>query len=125
VVLVATLGALATTLPWRAVTKHYRYRGISGEVRDLAASAGIKDALVFVRVDERADYQSAFSLNPRSMEEPATIYALDAGPAHRAALLEQFRSRPVWFIGRSAPDASGARPWTVLDGPITTGQVQK
>ena len=125
VVLVATLGALATTLPWRAATKYYRYRGISGEVRDLAASAGIKDALVFVRVDERSDYQSAFSLNPRTLEERGTIYARDVGPSSRAVLLERYRGRPVWIIGRGAPDASGARRWTVLNGPMTTGQSQR
>ncbi len=124
-ILVASLGALATTLPWRAGSKYYRYRGISGEVRALAASAGIQEALVFVRVDERADYQSAFSLNPRSLEEPGTIYALDAGPAHRAALMGRFPGRPVWVIGRTAPGADGARPWDVLERPGAAGTVQK
>lgn len=116
-VLVAGLTALATTLPWRAVTKHYRYRGISGEVRALAASAGIRDALVFVRVEERADYQSAFSLNPRTLEDPGTIYALDVGPGHRAGLVDHYGQRFVWVIGRAAPDASGAKPWVVLERP--------
>jgi hypothetical protein len=116
-VLVATIGALAITLPWRALTKYYRYRGISGEVRELTASAGIQDALVFVRVAERADYQSAFALNPRTLEEPGTIYALDVGPAYRAGLLDHYGQRPVWVIGRAAPDAAGAKPWVVLERP--------
>jgi hypothetical protein len=122
-VLVASLGALLTTLPWRAVTKYYRYRGVSGEVRALAASAGIRDALVFVRVDERADYQSAFSLNPRSLAEPGTIFALDAGPTHRAALTSHFAGRPVWIIGPATED--DGRRWLVIEGPAATERGRK
>jgi hypothetical protein len=115
--LVAVLAAMATTVPWRAATKYYRYRGISGEVRELAASAGIVDALVLVRVAERADYQSAFVLNPRALEERGTIYALDVGPDRRAALLARYGNRPVWVIGREAPDESGPKPWVVIERP--------
>jgi hypothetical protein len=117
VVLAAAIGALVTTLPWRATTKYYRYRGISGEVRELAASAGIEDALVFVRGGDRSAYQSAFVLNPRALEERGTIYAIDVGPDHRAALLERYGHRPVWVIGRAPADASGATRWVVLERP--------
>ena len=121
-VLVASLGAAVTVLPWRAATKHYRYRGIGSEVRTLAASRGFEHALVFLRTDTRADYQSAFVLNPRTFDEPGTIYALDAGPEARAAVVRRFADRPVWVIGRRAA-ASGAPMFDVLAGPLPPGTI--
>ena len=121
-VCVATVGAAVTVLPWRAATKHYRYRGIGSEVRTLAASRGFEHALVFVRTDIRADYQSAFVLNPRTLDDPGTIYAMDAGPEARAAVVRRFADRPVWVIGRR-PTESGATVFDVLAGPLAPGTI--
>ena len=120
VLIAATIAAAVTMLPWRAVTKYYRYRGIGGEVRALAASAGIRDALVFVRTSERADYQSAFNLNPRSLDHRGTIYALDAGPAANARVVSRFTDRPVWVIGRIVA-SGGGHPFSVIEGPLPPG----
>lgn len=46
---IASVGAMAIMIPWCAATKYYRYRGISGEIRDLGSKPGIKGDLVFVR----------------------------------------------------------------------------
>jgi hypothetical protein len=119
--LAASAGAAVTMLPWRAVTKHYRYRGISGEVRELANATGFGRALVFVRAGERSDYQSAYILNPPTLDHSGPIYALDAGPAHRAALIARFADRPVWIIGRQPQSTGGARPFGVIAGPLAPG----
>jgi 4-amino-4-deoxy-L-arabinose transferase-like glycosyltransferase len=121
VLVAATIGAAVTMLPWRAVTKHYRYRGVGGEVRALAQSAAIHEALVFVRTSERADYQSAFVLNPPSFEHRGTIYALDAGPAANVAVVARFPGRTVWVIGRVPASADGAHPFAVIEGPLPPG----
>jgi hypothetical protein len=123
--LAASLSATIVMLPWRAVTKHYRYRGISGEIRALAASHRFEHALVFVRAEGGRDYQSAFNFNPATLDDPATIYALDAGPAHRAAVVAHFSDRPVWVIGRRRASAAENAPIDVLAGPLTPGTIPR
>lgn len=124
--LAATVAAAVTMLPWRAVTKHYRYRGITGEVRVLAEANGFGRALVFVRATDRADYQSAFNLNPRTLDGPEAVYAIDAGPEHRAAVVNGLPDRPVWVIGRrESSSPGGAAPFVVLSGPLAPGTVPR
>lgn len=123
VIAAASISAALVVLPWRATTKYYRYRGISGEVRALAARHQFERALVFVRSGpDRRDYASAFVLNPRTLEDEGSIYALDAGPEHRAAVVKRFRDRPVWVIGRQPGDHS-PRPFVVIAGPLRPGTV--
>ena len=111
-------------LPWRAVTKYYQYRGISGEVRELAASHHFEHALVFLRAPEnRRDYQSAFVLNPRTLEDPGTVYAFDAGPTNRAAVVAHFPDRAVWVISRGATNLDSGAPLRVIAGPLPPGTV--
>lgn len=125
-ILAASVSAAVATVPWRAVTKHYRYRGITGEVRALAASHRFGHALVFIRSsDTRRDYQSAFSLNPPTLDDPATIYARDAGPAHRAAVVAHFPDRPVWVIGRNRDNAQAPPRFEVIAGPLAPGTVPR
>jgi 4-amino-4-deoxy-L-arabinose transferase-like glycosyltransferase len=120
----ATLSAAVVMVPWRAATKHYRYRGITGEARELAASHHFEHGLVFVRAPENGrDYQSAFILNPPTLDDPATIYAFDAGPERRAALVARFPDRPVWVIGRGSEHLDAGPPLRVLAGPLAPGTV--
>jgi hypothetical protein len=120
--LAASMSATFTMLPWRAVTKYYRYRGITGEIRALAASHRFLHALVFVR-SERRDYQSAFNLNPKTLDDPETIYAIDAGPAHRAAVVTRFSDRPVWVIGRRRASGANNAPFDIIAGPFPSGTI--
>jgi hypothetical protein len=125
-VLAAIVGAAVTTLPWRAITKHYRYRGISGEIRELASSQRFEHALVFVQSEaNRRDYASAFVLNPPTLDDPATIYAFDAGPAHRATVVAHFSDRQVWVIGRVRRDSDGQARFAVIEGPLAPGTVPR
>jgi hypothetical protein len=114
---IASLSAAVTVLPWRGVTKYRGYRDITGEVRTLADARGFAHALVFVRSNAR-DYQSAFNLNPATLDDPATIYALDAGPEHRAAVVARFPDRPVWVIARAQDHVL-----KVTAGPLWPGTV--
>jgi hypothetical protein len=120
-IVAATMCAGIVMVPWRAATKYYRYRGVGGEVRALAESRRFEHALVFVRSDRR-DYQSAFNLNPNTLHDSATIYAYDAGAAHRAAVVAHFPDRTVWVIGRSGSDPTRA-PLDVIEGPLAPGTV--
>jgi hypothetical protein len=122
-VVAASLVAAATMLPWRAATKHYRYRGVTGEIRALAAAHAFDHALVFVRGANRRDYQSAFSLNPPTLDSPATIYAFDAGAEHRARVVNHFADRTVWVVGRPSSAAPGTGAFAVVAGPLRPGTV--
>lgn len=115
----ACVSAVVTVLPWRSATKHYRYRDVGGEVRQLAAEHQFDHALVFVRSRERDAYQSAFSLNPPTLADSATIYARDAGRARRQIVVEHFADRPVWVIGRTGSE----KRLRVLAGPLQPGTV--
>lgn len=118
---VASLSASATMIPWRAATKHYRYREIGGQVRELAAKRGFGRDLIFVRSAARSDYQAAFNLNPPTLDSPRAIYAYDAGPEHRAAVVSHFPDHRVWVIGRQAPGRFS--DFDVLSGPLAPGTV--
>ncbi len=116
----ATVSAAVTILPWRSLTKHYRYRDVGGAIRTLAQQHGFHHALVFVHTPDRAVYQSAFNLNPPTLADSATIYAFDAGRANRERVVGHFRDRPVWVIGpRSETDPTLG----VLAGPLPAGTV--
>jgi hypothetical protein len=122
-IVVATVSAIGVMLPWRAATKYYRYRGVTGEVRELAVSHHFEHGLVFVRAMENGrDFQSAFILNPRTLDDFGTVYAYDAGPANRAAVVTHYADRPVWVIGR-VQDAAGEQPFRIIAGPLSPGTV--
>jgi len=116
----ASLCAVFTVLPWRSATKYYRYRDVGGAIRLLARQHRFEHALVFVHAQDRAIYQSAFNLNPRTLGDSATIYAFDAGPAHRQAVVAHFSDRPVWVIG---PIRDGDTQVGILAGPFVPGTV--
>jgi hypothetical protein len=123
VILVACVSAGVVALPWRAATKYYEYRGITSEVRALAEAHRFEHALVFIRSGDRADYQSAFSLNPPSLEGTGTVYAWDAGAAARARVVAAFPDRPVWVIERRPPGPEGEGPFVLTAGPLPPGTV--
>jgi hypothetical protein len=116
----ASLSAVITVLPWRSATKYYRYRDVSGEIRLLAKQHGFEHSLVFVRTQDRAVYQSAFNLNPRTLADSATIYAFDAGRAHRQEVVRHFANRPIWVIG---PSSYADTRLGILAGPLSPGTV--
>lgn len=116
---IASVTAVGAGLPWRGVSKYHRYREIGGEVRAMARSAPLKHALVFVHATDRTDYQAAFNFNSPTLDGPGPVFALDAGPVHRAAVLKRYPDRPVWIIGRP-PD--GTPRLQILGGPYAAGQ---
>ena len=70
------------------------YRGISGEVRELAASHRLRArAGLRPRARERPTTSRHSVLNPRTLEDPGTVYAFDAGPTNRAAVVAHFPDR--------------------------------
>jgi hypothetical protein len=127
--------SMINVVPWRSLGKYHRYREMTADVERLARQEHFGRSLVFVRVDDTGggairdttDYPSAFIFNPPTLESDATIYAYDAGPAHRQAVEAHFPDRPVWTIGRlpmgdGKPDSIDTfYRMQVLDGPVQGG----
>jgi hypothetical protein len=117
-IVLATASAFVFIVPWRCVTKYYRYREVGADVRSLAAEKGFDGGLVFVRAVYRSDYQSAFNFNAAGLDGPGPVYAQDMGDEHRNRVVAAFPNRPIWVIGRP-PDNSPRL--VVLAGPLTPG----
>jgi hypothetical protein len=116
---IASVTAVAAGLPWRGASKYHRYREIGGEVRALARSAQLQNALVFVHATDRTDFQAAFNFDSPTLDGAGPVFALDSGPVHRAAVLKHFPDRPVWIIGRPS---NGTPRLQILGGPYAAGQ---
>jgi hypothetical protein len=114
-VAVASLVAFVNVMPWRSLDKYHHYRGMSADVKRLADSNGFGHSLVFVRAEDQEDYASAFVLNPPTLTEAGTVYALDRGPDQRQTLRRHFPDRQTWIVGR---DASSGSRMQVLAGPL-------
>ena len=117
-VAMASIAALVTVVPWRGVTKYYRYRDIGRDFEQVVEARRITGALIFVRSPHRADYEAAFTFNPPMLSGPGNIFAWELGPGHEAAVLRQFPARPVWIIGRKF---EADRTIDVVAGPFPAG----
>jgi 4-amino-4-deoxy-L-arabinose transferase-like glycosyltransferase len=119
VILVATATAFICVTPWRSVTKYHRYRDVGGDIRALTTDTRFAHALVFVRSDTRADYQSAMNFNSPWFDGPGPVFAFDAGPEHREAVVRRYPDRPIWIVGK-APGEVHRR--VILAGPLPAGR---
>ncbi|MDQ3697851.1 MAG: glycosyltransferase family 39 protein [Gemmatimonadota bacterium] len=116
-----SLCALLTFLPWRAIDKYHRYRGMRPDVRHLAERHGFGRSLVLVQGRRFPDYASAAAYNPPDVRNPdAPVYAWDRTPQVRAELLAAYPDRPVWVVkGPSATDVG----YRVVAGPLAPNEV--
>jgi hypothetical protein len=102
-VLLLTVIAMASFLPWRATERYWGFRGAHSGYRDLAATGALGNALVFVKTDSAADFANAFALNSPDLSGP--IFLRDQGPAVNAQIIARYPGRPVKLI--SADDVGG------------------
>lgn len=107
---------LLVYVPWRASDKYWHYRGMRADVRRLASEREFGRSLVLVRGASHPDYASAAVYNPIDLHAAAPIYAWDASPEIRAALLEAYPDRPVWIL--DGPSLTGDA-YSVVAGPLT------
>jgi hypothetical protein len=124
-VLLATLIGAVNVVPWRALDKYPNYRGITSQIRALAAENNFGRALVFIRGPEWPDYHSAFALNPPWIAPPAAdawdapIFARDLGREANETLRSKYANRAVWFVAGGKHTGDVAR---LIAGPIPPGQ---
>jgi hypothetical protein len=114
----ASLSAMVIVVPWRAMSKYDRYRGIGREFQEIADQRGISDALVFVRSPRRSDYQAAFTFNPPALGGKGNIFVRDTGGEPAAAVLRHLPNRMVWVVGR---ESETAPKLDVIAGPLPPG----
>ncbi len=120
-VALASIIGVFNLVPWRAVDKYHGFRGVTGDVRELAHQYHFGRSLVLVRGANWPDYAAAFPLNPPTYDHdtPATVYARDLGPAVTQRLREYYSDRPVWIIGGPSYTHAG---FEVIAGPVAAGE---
>lgn len=114
--LVLSALALCVYVPWRAVGKYYHYRGMRPDVRVLAREHDFGRSLVLVRGSRHPDFASAATYNPIDLKADAPIYAWDASPEIRAALLRAYSDRTVWIL--DGPSLTGGA-YRIAAGPLS------
>jgi hypothetical protein len=110
--------AWCTWMPWRAIDKYWRYRGMLPALRGLEERAPGR-SLVIVAGDRHPHFASAALENPLDLEADAPIVAWDADPRARARLLEHYSDRPVWIAWRQG--WAGGVGWS---GPMTADEAR-
>ena len=95
--------------------KYRHYRGMRPDVRYLAKEHDFGRSLVLVRGARHPDYASAAVYNPIDLHANEPIYAWDASPEIRAALLKAYADRPVWIL--DGPSLTGAA-YRIVAGPL-------
>lgn len=111
--------ALLVFVPWRAVGKYHEYRGMRPDVRTLAREHSFGRSLVLVRGSRHPDYASAAVYNPVDLQADTPVYAWDASPEVRSALLSAYPDRTVWIL--DGPTLSGG-PFRIAAGPLTPAE---
>jgi len=113
---------LTTFVPWRAADKYHHYRGMRPDPRTLAATPGLRDAILLVRGRRHPDYASAAVYNPLDLSGPDPIFAWDRGPEVRSRLVAAFPGRSFYIV--DGPTLTG-RGYEVTAGPLTGDQLRQ
>lgn len=116
-----TAVALTVYVPWRALGKYYHYRQMRPDVRVLAREHAFGRSLVLVRGARHPDYASAAAYNPVDLRADAPIYAWDASPGIREALLNAYPDRTVWII--DGPSLTRGK-FEIVAGPLTPSEAR-
>jgi hypothetical protein len=119
---VVVLAVLATVnfIPWRALDKYHHFRGMRGDIRQLAAANHFGRSLVLVRGTRDIDYPSAANYNPVDLRANVPIYAWDRSPQARAEALQAYVDRPVWIV--DGPTRTGG-PFRIVEGPVPAAEL--
>jgi 4-amino-4-deoxy-L-arabinose transferase-like glycosyltransferase len=114
--LTLALVALTVFVPWRSSARYRHYRNMRADVRAMAGGSGLGRSLVLVRGRRHPDYASAAVYNPVDLAAPVPIFAWDATPAARAAVIRAYADRPVYFVDGPTLTRAGYR---IRAGPLT------
>jgi 4-amino-4-deoxy-L-arabinose transferase-like glycosyltransferase len=114
--LVLSLSALLTFMPWRSIDKYHHYNNMRPDIRLLAHEHDFSNGLVLVRGKRFDDYMSAAVYNSADLEQGSVIYAWDRDAQTRDALVKALPDRTVWLVNGPTVTGSGFR---VSAGPFT------
>jgi predicted secreted protein len=120
--LLVTVVAMLTFVPWRAISKYHHYRNMRPDVRELAQTRHFGRSLVLVRGNRHPDYSSAAIYNPLDLRADAPIYVWDTTREVRSRVLAEYPGRPVWVVNGTT--ITHGR-FEVVAGPLTTLQAME
>jgi hypothetical protein len=109
--------AWCTWMPWRALDKYWRYRGMLPAFREVVRDEDLGRSLVIVEGDRHPHYASAAIENPLDLEADAPVFAWDGNPRTRRQVLEHYADRPVRIAWRASWPGGAS-----LSDPMTAEQ---
>jgi hypothetical protein len=122
VVVVLSISAIMTVLPWRAFDKYKGYLGMTPDARSLVSSGIITGrSLVLVRGSRFPDYASAAAYNPLDYRENVPLFAFESDPAISIRLLDAYPDRSLWVYQDRSSGAHTGR----LIGPLSPDEFAK
>lgn len=119
-VVALTVATVATFLPWRSLDKYHHYLNMRPVPKAIAQSKSFNRSLILIRGAEYPDYASAAVSNPLDLRADAPVFARDASPEVRRALLQVYGDRPIWIV--DGPTLAGGS-YRMVAGPLTASQV--
>lgn len=119
-VLVASLVAFVTFIPWRTLDKYHHYLLMRPDISRLAQQQQFASSLVLVEGNEFPDYASALVYNPLDWNAPAPIYAWSQDTETRNAVLRSYPDRSIWIVAGPSITQQGYR---VVAGPLEPGSL--
>ena len=120
--LMVSVVAMLTFVPWRAISKYHHYRNMRPDVRELAQTRHFGRSLVLVRGNRHPDYAAAAIYNPLDLHADAPIYVWDTTPEVRSRVLAEYPDRPVWVVNGTTITHGN---FEVVAGPLTTLQAME
>lgn len=106
-VLLLSVTAMISFLPWRATMRYWEFRGFHDGYRALMQTGAFDRSLVFVRHgDDVSEFGSAFMLNTPDLSGP--IFLKDRGAAKNAAIAAQYPGRTAVFVDGEAMKRKGS-----------------
>jgi hypothetical protein len=114
-VVALSLLAMVNFVPWRALDKYHHFRGMRGDIPELAETHHFGRSLVLVRGTRDTDYPSAANYNPVDLQASVPIYAWDRNRQARIEALRAYPDRPVWIV--DGPTLTGG-PFRIVEGPV-------
>lgn len=113
--------SMVTFVPWRAIDKYPKFRGMRPDIRYLAEQHGFGRSLVLIQGNSDPDYSSAAVYNPLDFGSNEPIYAWDRDVETRRELIAAFGDRKIWLVKGPSLTKKG---FEVAAGPLEPSEVR-
>lgn len=119
-VLVLSLGAVISFVPWRAIDKYHNYRGMNPGMRTMLEEQDFDNALLLINGEAHPDLNSALVYTALDPYGDKPVIAWNRDPEVRQRLLEAYPEKNVWFVDGPSRTGDGYR---ISAGPLKASEL--